>query len=767
MNADISSDVAIGPMAKGRAGFVPEDPAAARAPVAVPEGRPDFDFDSLTVREVDGTRSLTLLIENLHCAGCIAAVERSLSHLPGVIEARVNLSTRRACIRWHAGAIEPERFIATLDEIGYPARPFDAAVADRAGAVEERELLRCLAVAGFAAANVMLLSVSVWSGAASDMSEVTRDLFHWVSALIALPAIVYAGRPFFRSAESALSARRLNMDVPIALAVTLAAAMSLVETVRGGEHAYFDAAVTLLFFLLIGRYLDRLTRDRARNAAERLLSFNRSHATVLGPDGRARELPIAAVAPGMIVRSLPGERIPIDGRILDGNADIDTSILTGESVPIAAGPETLVYAGTLNINGALAIRVVAAGDKTLLAEIVRLVELAEQGRARFTRIADRVARIYSPVVHALALATFLGWWLGAGSAVWPALTAAIAVLIITCPCALGLAVPAVQVAAVGRLLRHGVLVKSADALERLAIVDTVVFDKTGTLTEGRPELDGVLPADRLELAGAAVLASHSRHPMAQAFAVAMADTAAHDVSEVIEVPGAGISGIVDGTGIRIGNRKFCDANDTGPGAQDGASELWVKIAASPPLRLCFRDRLRPDAAAAVAALRASGMRVSLLSGDRPGAVSFVAAACGIDDWRAECLPADKVRLLEAAKAAGRRVLMVGDGINDAPAIAAATVGMSPGSGATVSQVASDLVFLGSRLQSVGEACQLARGADRLVRQNFVLAVGYNAIAVPIAMAGLATPLVAAVAMSCSSIIVTLNAMRLSFRRRAQ
>jgi Cu2+-exporting ATPase len=727
--------------------------------------RTDFDLDAFVVVDANSVASLTLLIENVHCAGCIARIERHLKSLSGVVDARVNFSTRRVRIEWLNGQANPDDFLRTLEEIGYPARPFDASTADRAGAREERELLRCLAVAGFAAANIMLLSVSIWSGSVSDMPDTTRNLFHWVSALIALPTVAYAGRPFFRSAWTALSARGVNMDVPIALAVTLATGMSLVETVRGGEHAYFDAAVALLFFLLVGRYLDRRMRSRARSAAERLLALNPTQVMILDGNGISRAISIDAVVPGMLVQSFPGDRIPVDGVIESGDADIDAALLTGEAIPFRATKNSAVHAGTINLNGSLVIRVGSAGADTVLSGIVRLVEAAEQGRARYVRLADRVSRVYAPVVHVLALGTFLGWWLVGGSPVWSALMAAVAVLIITCPCALGLAVPAVQVAAVGRLLRCGVLVKSGDALERLASVDTVVFDKTGTLTEGRPQLTDTPPIESAAVVRAAALAARSRHPAAQAFASTMKNGSG-DVSEVEEVPGAGMRGFVDGVAIRIGSARFCDAISTAEDVDD-ASELWIRSEQTPPLRLRFHDRPRDDAEKAVRALLDMGLKVELISGDRPGAVEAVANACGIVNWHASCLPAQKVALLEAAKAEGRKVLMVGDGINDAPAIAAATAGMSPGSAASVSQIASDLVFLGGRLESVVDAYRIAQQARQRVRQNFILAIGYNIFAVPIAMAGLATPLIAAVAMSCSSILVTINAARLSVRLRAE
>lgn len=462
-----------------------------------------------------GRRRLVLVIENLECAGCVPKIERALEDLPGLVEARVNLTTRRLRLTWSPEAADLEALLTPVLALGYRLAPFQVGRAEALDAEERRLLVRCLAVAGFAAGNVMLLSVSVWAGLWGEMGGATRDLLHWLSALIALPAIAYAGRPFFRSALSAVEAGRLNMDVPISLAVLLAAAMSLFETMRGGPEAYFDAAVTLLFFLLIGRLLDRLMRGRARSAAENLLALKAESAIVLLADGKRERRAASALEPGDRVLVAAGESLPADGRVVAGRSSLDVSAITGESLPEAAGPGSQVHAGTLNLEGSLEVEVTAAGEDTLLAEVLRLVETAEQGRARYVRLADRAARIYAPAVHVLALAAFvLGLLLGLP---WQgALMNAIAVLIVTCPCALGLAVPAVQVAAVGRLLRAGVLVKSGDALERLAEVDHLVFDKTGTLTLGRPVLlnaEEVAPADLLL---AARLAAASRHPLAAA-----------------------------------------------------------------------------------------------------------------------------------------------------------------------------------------------------------------------------------------------------------
>jgi Cu2+-exporting ATPase len=589
------------------------------------------------------------------------------------------------------------------------------------------------------------------------MDPATRDLFHWISALIALPAVAYAGRPFFRSAWAGLRSRALNMDVPISLGILLASGMSLIETMHGATHAYFDAAVSLLFFLLCGRYLDRQARAKARSAAEHLLVLTAVAATVIEPDGRRRAVLMRELRPGMRVAAAAGDRIPGDGCVIAGRSELDNSLLTGETMPVAAGPGDRVYAGALNLASPLEIEVAAAGKDTFLAGIARLMSAAEQGRARYVRLADRIARLYAPVVHLLAGATFLGWLLLSNTGLRGALMTAVAVLIITCPCALALAVPVVQVVATGLLLRRGVLVKSADALEKLAAVDTIVFDKTGTLTEGRPLLvDGeAIPPARLQLAAA--LAGASRHPLAQALAAAAGPNVPH-ASEIHEFPGAGLSGRVGGRWVKLGRRRFCGLAEE-PG-DDARMEIWLAAEGEAPQRFAFADCPREDAAEVLAGLKRQGYRLALLSGDRPTVVARIAEEVGIEDWRAGCLPQDKVAALEALAKSGAKVLMVGDGLNDAPALAAGFVSMSPASAAAVSQTAADLLFQGARLAPVALALKVSRRAARLVKQNFALAVAYNLGAVPIAIAGLATPLIAAAAMSSSSLLVTANALRL-------
>lgn len=714
------------------------------------------------VREEPGDcASLHVVVENMHCGGCVNAIERTLKGVEGVVEVRANLTTKRLFMRWSCALVDASTLIGAIAERGYRAAPFDPYLLVSGRDDENKRLLRAMAVAGFAAANVMLLSVAVWSGG-DGMEPVTRDFFHWLSALIALPAVAFAGQPFFQSAFAALRSGALNMDVPISLAVVLASGMSLFQTIRGGEHAYFDAAVALLFFLLIGRYLDRRMRAKACSAAEQLMILRAVAATVIGSDGMTRTMPIQAVLPGMRVAVAAGDRIPVDGCVRAGQTEIDASLITGESQPAPAGIGDQVFAGSINLAAPIEIETMAADSESLLAEIVGLMEAAEQGRARYVRLADRFARLYAPVVHILSAATFLGWFGFTGMAWEPALMNAVAVLIITCPCALGLAVPVVQVLASGRLLKNGVLLKSPDGLERLADADMVVFDKTGTLTMGRPVLTNGNEISPPDLRLAASLARASRHPLSRALVDAAGiGPAARGVDET---PGLGLSATIDGQEVKLGSAAWCGAGAST--STHAGSMLWLTRAGVAPVCFRFDDELRPDAPEVVDALRSRGLDVALLSGDRVEAVAPIAAALRIDDWRGECRPADKVRRLEAWAAEGRKVLMVGDGLNDGPALSAAFVSASPSTAADVSQTAADFVFQGDGLGSLLDAFAVARMSQRLVLQNFGLALAYNAVAVPMAIVGMVTPLIAAIAMSSSSLIVTLNSMRLKLAERS-
>lgn len=693
---------------------------------------------------------IALSLPGIHCSGCISKIEQGLAGVEGVRTARVNLTLKRAQIDTDPG-ITPADMVSAVEALGYEAHELDAGTLsatgnDRAG----RDLLMRLAVSGFAMMNVMLLSVSVWSGA----EAATRDMFHWISAAIALPAIGFSGQPFFRNAWGALRQGRLNMDVPITLAILLAVVTSLWETALSGQHAYFDAAIALTFFLLAGRYLDHRTRAVARSAAQELSALEVPRAWVLR-DGAEVELPVAELRVGDLVRVRPGGRMPVDGEIVEGRSEIDRSLLTGETLPVFAEPGQAISAGEVNLTGPLTLRATAVGQDTSLHRMADLVAIAESGRSRYTSLADKAAKLYAPGVHILAALAFVGWYLFTFD-MRVALNIAAAVLIITCPCALGLAVPAVTTAASGRLFRRGMLIKHETALERLAQVDTVVFDKTGTLTAGTPELTNLddMPADGLRVALA--LAEGSSHPLAKAItqAAQSAGVQPAPVQDIREVPGFGTQGTLAGDTVRLGRAAWVGA--------EGRSQTatFLKLGEAPPLAFLFEDKLRTGAEDAIKALRDSGREVIMISGDTAPAVRALATRLGIKDWVAEALPEDKVARIEALEASGKRVLMVGDGLNDTGALAAAHVSISPATALDAARVASDIVLLGGDLTPIGQACDTARSATRRIRENFRIATVYNILAVPLAVAGLATPLIAALAMSASSITVSLNALRL-------
>ncbi|MAU51837.1 MAG: ATPase [Roseovarius sp.] len=714
-------------------------PACAAAPAA----------GAIAARALPDAR-IALSLPTIHCAACISKIERALNAHPGVRSARVNLTLKRASID-AAPEVTAEEMRRLVEGLGYEAHELDAGTlsataTDKAG----RDLLMRLAVAGFAAMNVMLLSISVWSGA----EAATRDLFHWISAAIALPAIAFSGVPFFRNAWSALRQGRLNMDVPITLAILLAVVTSLWETSLSGEHAYFDAAIALTFFLLAGRYLDHRTRAIARSAAEELTALEVPRATRLR-DGIEQVVGIAELAVGDLVLVRPGGRMPVDGEIVSGTSELDRSLLTGETRPVFAGVGQAVSAGEVNLTGPLTIRASAVGAETSLHRMADLVAIAESGRSRYTSLADKAAKLYAPGVHILSALSFLGWYLYTWD-LRTALNIAAAVLIITCPCALGLAVPAVTTAASGRLFRRGMLIKHETALERLAQVDTVVFDKTGTLTTGTPRLSDPETLPRAALKVALALSAASSHPLAQAItrAAREAGVAAADVTDVTEVPGYGTRGMIDGQEVRLGRASWVGA------APCAETATYLRVGSGAPVAFTFTDALRPGAEAAVAALVKQGKRVILMSGDTGPAVAALAARLGIGEWQAGMLPADKAARVAAMTAEGAHVLMVGDGLNDTAALAAAHVSISPASALDAARVASDIVLLGNDLSPIAAACDTARAATRRIRENFRIATIYNIVAVPLAVAGLCSPLIAALAMSASSITVSLNALRL-------
>lgn len=673
-----------------------------------------------------------LVLPGIHCAGCIRNVEATLLSLPEVRAARVNLTKRRVSITSDPGT-DPTPWIAALSRAGveaYEAGAPEDSVADN--------LILPLGVAGFAMMNVMLLSVAVWSGAADS----TRDFLHWVSAAIALPATAFAARSFFHQAWRALRVGRLNMDVPISLAILLACGMSVYEVMHGGAHAWFDAALALTFFLLIGRVLDQRLRRRARSAADDLAALEPARVMRMEGDSKISR-PIADIEVGDTIWLTAGGRVPVDAILQSGEAQLDCSFLTGESNPVTRRAGDAVHAGEVLMTGPSVLRATAVGEDTTLRRIAQLVATAEISRGHFRSLADRAAAIYTPAVHIISAAAFLGWLMVSGD-VRIALNVAIATLIITCPCALGLAVPAVAVAATSQLYRRGLLLTSDTALERLADVDMVVFDKTGTLTERRLTVPKALTAEARTILRA--LAEASDHPLCRGLL--------HELEEVTPAPlqghreesGRGVHAIWKTQRVYLGRLSPTDASVV----------LRIGDAAH---RLPSRERLVPSARQAVAQLRTLGLKTAMLTGDSAENAARMAKEAGIDRvWSGERAE-QKLDIIEALKSEGDRVLMVGDGLNDHAAISAADISIAPGSALDATRNAADIILVSGDMTQIPDAIRTSRTACRRMKQNFAIAVAYNSIAVPIAVLGFATPLAAAVAMSTSSITVVLNAIR--------
>jgi Cu2+-exporting ATPase len=680
--------------------------------------------------------ALQFSVPGVTCAACIGKIERGLSHLNGVASVRVNLSMKRLSV---AGQVDPEAIQSAVTAMGYDIYPLDIARLEAARDAQGRALLMRMAVAGFAMMNVMLLSVAIWSGA----SGATRDMFHMISAMIALPTVAYAGQPFFISAMTALRAGRLNMDVPISLAILLASGMSLFESLSGGAHAYFDAALSLTFFLLIGRYLDHRTRSTARSAARELAALEVQ--TAMRVDGAQSEtVPASDLRMGDIVLVPTGSRVPIDGVLLSASALMDRSILTGESAAVTLQSGATLQAGEINLTAPLHLRSICDGTDTSLRRMAALVETAENARNGYTALADRAARIYAPAVHGLALAAFTGWWFATGDLRF-AINVATAVLIITCPCALGLAVPAVSTAAVSRLFSLGYLVRHATALERLAEVTQIMCDKTGTLTRPFIQLPEDLSETDRQIAKA--LAQSSHHPLSRAVVTALANTPAADLTDVREVAGNGVVGRYGDISVRLGRGLWIGAANPG---------LCLAIGDAPHTLLEAPEVLRPGVKAAIAGI---DLPCEIVTGDAAGPAEALAARLSVPVISG-ATPQDKLNRLSILSAAGERVLMIGDGLNDTAVLAAAHASIAPSTALEASRNAADVVVLKESFGDLPLVLHIARATRRLSQQNFAIAALYNAIAIPIALAGVATPLMAALAMSASSLTVLLNAQRM-------
>ena len=779
--------------ASGLQGFYRRTPEG--TPLAPPPEPPKelalYDLDEVQEEFVDvlgETRDIHLLVEGIHCAACVWLIEHSLGAMPGILEASASLSGRRLRVKWDNSRTRLSGIIQRLGRIGYAAVPYDPEVAEGALQRHNRLLLYRMAFAGFAMMNLLWISIALYSGA--DEGEF-RSLFHWVGFTIATPTLLYSGFPFLKGAWSGLRNLHLGMDVPIAIGASVTYLYSVYVTVTGTSvgEVYYDTVVNFLFVILVGRYLEAISKRQAVASTQRLLDLQPKVARVLGQDGREDVIPIRAVKAGDTLLVKPGDRIPVDGIVSDGASAVDEAMLSGESEPIPKGKDDAVSAGTINGHGTLQIRAQKMLQNTALGRIVRLVEEAQASKAPIQNIADRIVPWFVAVTLALALATFL-WWRQTDFEL--ALLAATAVLIITCPCAFGLATPMSIAVASGFGATHGILVKNGAVLESLSGLKHVVFDKTGTLTEGRVSVTSLTIADdrwrrgsgeevpplpqgmaRI-LARLSAVERYSEHPVAGAvldFArVVGVDAGRHPVENFEYRPGFGVKAQVEGESVLIGTPAWLEVHgtirlarfDEVAGELDslGIGSLRCAIAGRELALLGVEDRIRSDAAGLVSVLKRAGMHLTLLSGDRRHAAESIARRLGGMEVIAEVLPEEKDRVIAGLRRDGHEVVMVGDGVNDAPALVRADVGMALGSGTDVSIASADIVLLSNELDKVWLAVLLSRRTLRTIKQNIGISILYNLIMVPLAMAAVVTPLVAAISMPISSLLVIGNAARI-------
>ena len=726
--------------------------------------------------EDDGLREAALIMEGITCAACIWLNERHIAQLPGVVEVQINYATHRARIRWDETRIRLSEILQAIRAIGYGAHPYDPQRQQAAFEREQRTHLRRLGVAGVLTMQVMILSEALYVGEWSGMEAGFRTFFRWIALALTVPVLLYSAAPFFRGAWRDLRNIRIGMDVPVALGILVAFAGSLQATWSGQGEVYYDSVVMFVFFLLISRYFEIMARKRGAEMAERLNHALPAMATrLVAEDGRERHevIPVARLEPGDTVLVKPGENIPADGRIVAGDSSVNEALLTGESTPLrkAAGDELI--GGSINIESPLRLVVTRVGVETVLARIMRLLERAQNEKPAITRLADRTAAWFVGAVVLVAGLVGLYWW-HAAPASW--LPIVVAVLVVTCPCALSLATPTAISAATGALLSIGLLSARGNRLETLARCTHVVFDKTGTLTLGEPAVTAVHPLSGLDQAAvlgiAAALESQSEHPLGRAIVRAAAGE--HPaVRNLTNHPGAGVSGSIDGKRYFIGNTDFVARHCAQPTDALGLDALQdpagITILLADDARflaaMILHDEIRCDARATIMALRQAGKKVMLVSGDSETSVRHVGDAVGIDDVYAGMKPQDKLDRIQALQRQGAIVAMIGDGINDAPVLAAADVSIAMHGAAHISHASADMVLLSERLMSVSDGMLIARKAMRIVRQNLAWAIAYNLIALPAAALGYVAPWMAAIGMSSSSLLVVLNALRLTRGKR--
>ncbi|WP_434627282.1 heavy metal translocating P-type ATPase [Chromobacterium sp. CV08] len=736
-----------------------------------------YDSDELQqsfVHHADGqTREAALMLEGISCAACIWLNEQQLRRLPGVLAVDINYSTQRARVRWDNDRIRLSAILEAVAAIGYRAHPYDAERQERLLQKERKQALTRLWVAGLSMMQVMMYAVPVYLAPDGDIAPDMLWLLHWAGLILTLPVLLYSALPFYRNTWRDLKTGRVGMDTPVAIGIVTAFGASFWALINQYQHGiYFDSVSMFVFLLLGGRYLEGVARRKAGAASESLVKLVPAFAHKLDgwPDSRdSREATVASLRAGDVILLKPGETVPADGVVLDGASAGDESLLTGESRPVPKRAGDALIAGSVNTASPLVMRVERVGQATRLAGIIRLLDQALAEKPRLARLADRFASWFVALLLAAAAASYLAWhFMDPDRALW----IMVAVLVISCPCALSLATPAALTAASGRLASLGMLTARGHALETLARATDAVFDKTGTLTDGRMrilDVRGELGREAA-LAIAAALERGSEHPLARAISAAAAGLALPPTEAPINQPGHGVAARINGREWRLGSAPFISAWLGSPQQDDadwhpGGTQVLLADAGGVRARFAIGDAGRDDAAELVGRLRAQGLTVRLLSGDGEQAVSALAGRLGIEHWRARATPEDKLDFVRALQADGRRVLMVGDGVNDAPVLARADVSIAMGGGTDLARANGDMVLIGERLGPIGDAVDVSRLALTVIRQNLSWAAGYNVVALPLAISGHVTPWLASLGMALSSLLVVGNALRLTKRDR--
>ncbi|MCB5186708.1 cadmium-translocating P-type ATPase [Methylobacillus caricis] len=722
---------------------------------------------SFVSSEQGNLREASLILEGITCAACIWLNERHLQQLAGVRTVIINYSSHRARVSWDDAQIKLSQILAEIRKLGYHAHPFSAQQQEAVREQQRRLDFRRLAVAGLSAAQVMMVAVAFYAGPAQGLEPATEQLLRWFSLVMTLPAMVYSAWPFYQAAWRGLVNLRIGMDVPIVLGLLTGFIGSVWVTVQGEGIVYFDTLTMLIFFLLATRYLERNAREKSIEAAENLHKLIPLMATRLNADQQPQLVTLLEINMGDHLFVKPGETIAADGLVIDGESSADESLLTGESRPVAKIAGSHVYAGSINYESPLVIKVSGVGEQTVIAGIARLLDRAQAEKPRLARVADHVAVYFTSVLLVAVAVIGLAWWVIAPERCFEII---LAVLVVSCPCALSLAAPAAFAAAGSHLVRRGVLLTRGHALESLARVTRVVLDKTGTLTVGHPVITQTVVSAGLSIEQALLIAASleqaSEHPLARSFTTALSGQTLLAVSAVVNTPGKGISGEVDGTRYFIGSANLNPtvagyAQCQMPGELSaGGTMVWLSDAHQVLAAFMLTDAARPGIPELVSNLAARNIQVTILSGDTMPAVQSFAEGAGIHDWQAGLSPDGKLQALRQMQQQGDIVVMVGDGINDAPVLAGAQVSIAMGNGTQMARASGDIVLLNENLLEIDHAIHTSRFTVSVIRQNFAWALVYNAVALPFAAIGLIAPWMAAIGMSISSLIVVVNALRL-------